>query len=140
MITAGLTTSFKRELLLGVHDLSTDVLKIALYDAAADLGPDTTIYTTSNEIVGVGYTAGGQVLAGVTVQESESLQLAYVSFDNPTWPASTFTTRGALIYNVSKGNKSIAVLNFGLDQTVLSQQFQIQLPADNAENALIRVT
>jgi hypothetical protein len=139
MITAGLTNSFKEQLLLGEHDFSTDVLKIALYTADAELGPLTPEYTSTDEVVGVAYTATGQVLTGVTVSLSESLGIAFVSFDNPTWPAATFTTRGALIYNSSKGGKSIAVLNFGLDQTVLSQQFQIQLPTNDAESALIRI-
>lgn len=140
MITAGLTNSFKEQLLLGQHDLVTDVLKIALYTSDAVLGPDTTVYTTVGEVSGVGYTQGGQILVNVTVAVSLSQGIAYVNFDNPTWIASTFTTRGALIYNSSKSDKSIAVLNFGLDQTMLSQQFQIQLPANNADNAIIRVT
>lgn len=138
MITAGLTNSFKEQILLGQHDLETDVLKMALYTANATLSPDTTVYIATDEVSGTGYTAGGQVLINVTVSLSQGI--AYVSFDNPTWNAATFTTRGALIYNSSKADKSIAVLNFGLDQTMLSQQFQIQLPTNNPENALIRVT
>ena len=138
MITAGLTNSFKEQLLLGVHDFSTDVMKIALYTASADLGPLTTAYTTVGEVSGTGYTAPGQVLTGVTVSLSQGI--AFVSFDNPTWNAATFTTRGALIYNSSKANKSVGVLNFGLDQTMLNQQFQIQLPTNNADNALIRIS
>ena len=140
MITAGLTNSFKEQLLLGVHDFSTDVLKIALYTANADLGPTTLVYTSVDEVSGVAYIATGQVLTGVTVALSQSLGVAYVSFDNPTWVAATFTTRGALIYNSSKADKSIAVLNFGLDQTMLSQQFQIQLPTNDPERALIRIS
>jgi hypothetical protein len=140
MITAGLTNSFKEQLLLGEHDLSTDVLKIALYTADAELGPLTPEYTSTDEVAGVGYTATGQILTGVTVSLSQSLGIAFVSFDNPTWPAATFTTRGALIYNSSKAGKSIAVLNFGLNQAVLSQQFQVQLPTNDAESALIRIS
>ena len=139
MITAGLTNSFKEQLLLGVHDLLTDVLKIALYTSEAELGPLTAQYTSTQEVVGTGYTATGQILTGVTVTMSESQGIAFVSFDNPTWAAATFTTRGALIYNSSKAGKSIGVLNFGLNQSVLSQQFQIQLPTDDAESALIRI-
>lgn len=139
MITAGITNSFKEQLPLGVHDFATDVLKIALYTADAELGPLTPQYTSSNEVSGVGYTATGQILTGVTVLLSNNLGIAYISFNNPTWPAATFTTRGALIYNSSKAGKSIAVLNFGLNQTMLSQQFQIQLPTNDAENALIRI-
>jgi hypothetical protein len=139
MITAGLTNSFKEQLLLGQQDLSADVLKIALYTSAADLGPYTTAYSTANEISGGGYTAGGEVLINVTVNVSQSLNVAYVSFDNPSWPASSFTTRGALIYNFTKAGKSIAVINFGSDQTTLNQAFQIQLPTNNPETALIRI-
>ena len=140
MITAGLTNSFKEQILLGVHDLSTDTLKIALYTANAVLGPDTTEYTTTNEVAGAGYTAGGETLTNVTVSLSVTQGIAYVSFDNPTWNAATFTVRGALIYNATKANKSIAVLNFGIDQTMLSQQFQIQLPTDSPDTALIRAS
>jgi len=138
MITAGLTNSFKEQLLLGVHDLEVDEIKIALYTSAAELGPDTLEYTATGEVSGTGYTITGQVLTGATVTRSDSV--AYASFDNPTWNASTFTTRGALIYNASKSNKSIGVLNFGLDQTMLSQQFQIQFPPNNADTALIRIS
>lgn len=138
MITAGLTNSFKEELLLGVHDFRTDVMKMALYTSSAVLGPSTTVYTTSGEVSGVGYTAGGEILVNVTVSLAQGI--AFVSFDNPTWIAATFATRGALIYNSTKSNKSVGVLNFGIDQTMLSQQFQVQLPANNADNALIRVT
>jgi hypothetical protein len=140
MITAGLTNSFKEQLLLGVHDFSTDVLKIALYTSNAELGPLTAQYTSVEEVSGVGYTATGETLTGVTVELSESLGIAFVSFNNPTWVAATFTTRGALIYNSTKAGKSIGVLNFGLDQSPLSQQFQIQLPTNDAESALIRIS
>lgn len=138
MITAGLTNSFKEQLLLGQHDLETDTLKIALYTSSAVLGPGTLVYTTAAEVSGSGYVAGGEVLVNVSVNLSNGI--AYASFDNPTWIAATFSTRGALIYNASKANKSIAVLNFGIDQTMLSQSFQIQLPPNNPDAALIRIT
>lgn len=137
MITAGLTTSFKEQLLLGVHNLPVDTLKIALYTSEALLGPDTTVYSTGNEVSGLGYTAGGNVLTGVTV--SSGLGTGYASFTNPSWIAASFTTRGALIYNASKGNKSIAVFNFGTDQTMLNQSFEIQLPTNDPETAVIRI-
>lgn len=140
MITAGMTNSFKEQILLGVHDLSTDTLKMALYTANAVLGPNTTAYTATEEVVGPGYTAGGETLTNVSVSLSVTQGIAYVSFDNPTWNAATFATRGALIYNASKANKSIAVLNFGIDQTMLSQQFQIQLPTNSPDTAIIRAT
>lgn len=137
MITAGLTTSFKEQLLLGVHNLPVDTLKIALYTSDAVLGPDTTVYLTTGEVSGLGYTAGGNVLTGVTV--NSGLGTGYASFTNPSWAAASFTTRGALIYNASKGNKSIAVFNFGTDQTMLNQSFEIQLPTNDPETAVIRI-
>ena len=87
MITSGLTTSFKKEILLGVHDLDTDVLKMALYTSAADLGPATTVYTASGESTGTGYTAGGEILLNVTVDSGQ--QTGFASFSNPTWPGSS---------------------------------------------------
>jgi hypothetical protein len=138
MITAGLTNSFKQQLLLGVHDFLTDTFKIALYTSSAVLDPATTIYTTSNEVSGAGYTAGGLQLQNITV--NLSMGIAYVSFTNPSWNGATFATRGALIYNFSKANKSVGVLNFGIDQTMLGQSFTIQLPTNDPENALIRIS
>ena len=137
MITAGLTTSFKREVLLGVHDLDSDVLKIALYTSNADLGPDTAVYSVTDEVSGTGYTAGGEVLLNVVVQQGNGT--GYATFDDPSWPGANFTTRGALIYNFTKGNKSIGVFNFGTDQTMVNQGFTIQLPADNPETSVIRI-
>ncbi len=138
MITAGLTDSFKEQLLLGVHDFETDIFKIALYTSSAVLGPTTTAYTSVGEVSGTGYTAPGQILLNVTVSLGQGI--AYVSFTNPAWPGSTFATRGALIYNSSKSDKSVGVLNFGIDQTMVGQEFIIQLPTDDPETALIRIT
>lgn len=138
MITAGLTDSFKQQLLLGVHDFATDTFKIALYTSSAILGPTTTVYTSTNEVSGTGYTATGLILTNVTVNLGQGI--AYVSFTNPEWLGATFATRGALIYNVTKSNKSVGVLNFGVDQTMLGQSFTIQLPTNDPETALIRIT
>jgi hypothetical protein len=131
-----LTTSFKQDILLGVHDLATDTLKIALYLATADLGADTTVYTAAGETAGAGYTAGGETLTGVTVLTSGTT--AYVDFANPTWNPASFTARGALIYNASKSNKAIAVLDFGSDKTTTTT-FTVQMPANTATSALIRI-
>ena len=130
-----LTTSFKQEVLLGVHDLDTDTIKLALYTAEASLGASTTVYGTTNEVVGTGYMAGGEVLTGATVLTSGTT--AYVDFNNAVWPVANFTARGALIYNASKGNKSIAVLDFGADKTTTTS-FTVQMPANTATFALIR--
>ena len=127
------TTSFKTELYTGVHDLSTDTLKIALYTDNADLNEATTVYTTTAEVTGTGYTAGGVTLTGVTINSSGFT--AYVDFANVVFNASV-TARCALIYNASKSNKSIAVLDFGSDKT--STNFTITMPANTASAALIR--
>jgi hypothetical protein len=138
-ITQGLTTSFKLEILEAVHDFTTDTFKIAVYTSAAVLGPDTTVYTSSNEVTSAGYTAGGQVLTGVIVSSGSGV--AYVTFNNLTWSNVTFTARGVLIYNSSKGNKSVAVYNFGTDQTAGALNvFNIAMPADTANEALIRIS
>lgn len=127
------TTSFKKELYQAVHNLSTDTLKIALYTASANLNQDTTEYSTTNEVTGTGYTAGGVTLTGVTINSSDFT--AYVDFDNVVFNAAV-TARCALIYNVTQGNKSIAVLDFGSDKT--SANFTITMPANTATAALIR--
>ena len=130
-----LTTSFKQDVLLGVHDLDTDTLKMALFLATADLGAATTIYTVTGETSGTGYVAGGNILTGVTVLTSGTT--AYVDFADSVWNPAGFTARGALIYNASKGNKAIAVLDFGADKTATTS-FTVQMPANTATSALIR--
>ena len=129
------TTSFKKELYQGIHNLTTDQLYIALYTANASLDASTTVYSTSYEITGTGYVAGGQLITNVTV-DSENYT-AYVSFDNPFWTSAAFTTRCALIYNASKANRSICVLDFGSDKSC-SGTFLITLPANTSTSALIR--
>ena len=127
------TTSFKKELYTAVHNLSTDTLKIALYTAAVDLNEATTAYSATNEVTGTGYVAGGVTLTGVTI--SSSGYTAFVDFADVVFGASV-TARCALIYNVTQGNKSIAVLDFGSDKT--STNFTITMPANTATAALIR--
>jgi len=130
------TTSFKTELYQAVHNLATDTIYIALYNGNADLNADTTVYTSSNEVVASGYTAGGQVLTGVSI--SSSGYTAYVNWANVSWTAA-ITARCALIYNVTQGNKSIAVIDFGADKTSTTT-FTITMPANTATTALIRST
>ena len=134
MIVQTQTTSFKKELYQGIHDLSADTLKIALYNANANLNADTTAYSTSNEITDAGYTAGGIVLTGVTINTSG--YTAYVNFNNADFNASLSNVRCALIYNASKANRSIAVLDFGSDKT--SADFTVVMPQNTATTALIR--
>ena len=128
------TTSFKKELYQAVHNLSTDSIYIALYTGNASLGADTTVYTTSNEVVATGYTAGGQALTGVAISSSD--YTAYVNWANVTWTAA-LTARCALIYNVTQGNKSIAVIDFGADKTSTTT-FTITMPSNTSTTALIR--
>jgi hypothetical protein len=134
-LTQGMCSSFKQESWLGIHDLDTDTLKLALYTASATLNASTTVYAVTDEISGAGYTAGGIVLTNVQVLLSGTT--AYVTFDNPVWTGASFTARGALIYNSTKADRAIAVLDFGSDKTA-SGTFTIQLPAANASSALLR--
>jgi hypothetical protein len=134
MIVQTQTTSFKAEVYQAVHNLLTDTIKIALYTANADLTADTTVYTTLNEVVASGYTAGGAVMTGVALNTSG--YTVYVNWANTSWSTSV-TARCALIYNASKSNKSIAVLDFGSDKTSTGT-FTITMPANTATTALIR--
>ena len=135
-IQQSLTTSFKQQILQAQQDISVDTLKLALYTSQASLVPSTTIYDTSYEVIGTGYTAGGVVLTGVTIGTSEN-GVIYINFNNAVWNPAAFTARAALIYNASKANKSVAVLDFGADKTT-STTFTVQMPANTATSALIR--
>ena len=127
------TTSFKAELYQAVHNLLTDTIKIALYTGNVSLGYATTVYSSTNEVTGTGYTAGGVIMTGVTINTSG--YVAYVNFSNVVFNAAV-TSRCALIYNASKGNKSICVIDFGSDKT--SANFTITMPANTSTAALIR--
>jgi hypothetical protein len=138
-IYQGLTTSFKVDILEGKQNIASDTLKMALYTAYATLDQDTAAYTTGNEISGTGYTAGGQTLSNVTIRSGGNT--AYVSFSNVVWNPAQFTTRGALIYNATKSNASIAVLDFGSDKIQTGNNtFTVTLPPDTPSSALIRIT
>jgi hypothetical protein len=141
------TTSFKVELLQAVHNFgptSANTFKVALYTAAANIGPTTTVYSATNEVSGTGYTAGGNTLTISTSPtsgtNSESVPTAYVSFNNTSWTSASFTARGALIYNSTQGNKSVAVLDFGSDKTVSNDTFQIIFPTPDANSAIVRIS
>lgn len=141
MIIQGLTNSFKSQILQAEHNLLTDVLKIALYTGSSTLGPMTTAYSTTDEVVGTGYTAGGKTLTGVTISTGTQTlydpAVIYVNFDNVVWTSAAFTARGALIYNSSKSNKSVAVIDFGADKTCAST-FTITMPSNTSTSALLR--
>ena len=128
------TTSFKAQLYQGIHDLTTDVIKIALYTGNANLNEDTTVYSATDEVAATGYTAGGETMTGITVSTSD--YTAYVGFDNVSWTG-VITARCALIYNSTQGNKSVAVLDFGSDKTSTTT-FLITMPANTSTTALIR--
>jgi hypothetical protein len=134
-ITQTMTTSFKVELPKAVHNLLTDTVKMALYTSAATLDSNTTVYTASNEVVASGYTAGGVPLTGVTISSANNV--AYINFNNPVFNAA-LTARGALIYNVTAGNKSVAVLDFGADKTSAAT-FTVTLPANTSNSSLLRI-
>lgn len=141
------TTSFKVELPQGIHNFgptSPDTFKLALYTASASLDAGTSVYTTANEVVGVGYTAGGNTLviniSPTSANNYANVPTAYWSFSNTSWPNSTFTARGALIYNSTKGNKSVAVLDFGADKTVGNDTFQVIFPTPDANSAIVRIS
>ena len=134
-------TVFKTNVLKGVENFNTGtpyVYKIALYDATATLDANTLSYTTTGEVTGTGYTAGGEVLTP-TIPISEN-RVAYVSFANVTWYPASFTTRGALIYNSTTG-AAVAVLNFGEDKTASSALgFTITFPTADSTSAIIRIS
>lgn len=145
-IAQAMCTSFKTELLDGIHAFGTtvvrastsaDVFKIALYTANASLSASTTAYTTDGEVTGGGYTAGGVTLS-VNPDPTSFGTTAYLSFDNATWTSVSFTARSALIYNSTQGNKAVAVLDFGSDKTA-GPNFTIQFPTADSSNAIIRI-
>jgi hypothetical protein len=135
-ITSAFCTSAKKEFLEGVHEAS-DTYKIALFTSSASLGAATTAYSTSNEVVGTGYTAGGVTLTGYASGSSGTT--AWIDWTtDPSWTTSTITARGALIYNSSQSDKAIAVIDFGADKTSTAGTFLITFPAADASNAIIR--
>ena len=136
MIVQTITTSFLVDMFKGVQDLTTDTVKMALYTADANLDANTTVYASTSEVTSANYTAGGRVCLNVTVQQYNGT--VFVSFDNVAWTNVSFTCRGALIYNTTQGNKSIAILNFGSDKTA-GPNFTVTLPPNTANDALIRV-
>jgi hypothetical protein len=141
-ITQAMTTSFKVGVLNADFDFgtgTTQVFKIALFTSAASLSAATTAYSTSNEVTGAGYTAGGNTLVISTVPTSSGTT-AFLDFSDTTWTSSTITARGALIYLADGGtNPSVAVLDFGSDKTSTAGDFTVQFPTADATNAIIRI-
>ena len=140
-ITQAMCTSFKQALLDGEMDFSSDTAqsyKIALYTSSASLDAATTAYTTSNEVSGTGYTAGGNTLT-ISTAPTTSGTTAFLSFDTTTWSTATITARGALIYQGGGSTPAVAVLDFGGDKTSTAGDFQITFPTADATNAIIRI-
>ena len=134
-------TSFKSELLSGVHDFATagDTFKLSLYTSSSTINnASTTVYTTSDEVADSGSeSAGGGSLANQAVSTDGTTAL--VDFDDLSFTSATITARYALIYNSTDSNKAVCVLDFGTDQTSTSGTFTIQFPSAGASTAIIRV-
>ena len=146
-ITQSLATSFKVDLFDGVHNFgigvirastAQDVFKIALYSSTATLDATTTAYTTSNEVTGTGYTAGGITLT-VSTAPTFTSTTAFLSLADAAWPSATLTARGALIYNSSQGNVAVASLDFGSDKTSTTGTFSVIFPTANSTSAILRL-
>ena len=139
-ITSAICTSFKQEILVGTHNLtasSGDTFKLALFTSSASLGAATTAYSTSNEVSGTGYSAGGATLTSVTPTTDGTT--AVCDFADVSFTSASFTANGCLIYNDSQSDKAVAVIAFGGDKTVSSGTFTIQFPTADASNAIIRI-
>jgi len=137
-IIQGITNTFVAKSLAGDIDFDTDTFKIALYTNDATLDPTTPAYTTTNEVVGVGYVAGGNTLTGAKVTQDDTADVVYITFDSPTTWTGTFSARGALIYDSSSSNFSVCVLDFGAIKTITSETLTVTLPDNTATTALIR--
>lgn len=135
MISAGVCNSFKQEILQGIHQPG-DTYFFALYSSGASISSSTTAYTTSGEVSGSGYTAGGVALLNPVYTLDTGV--AILSFDNPSWSNATITARGGLIYNSSKSNKAVVVVDFGSDIISTAGLFQVFFPAATAAAGLIR--
>jgi len=136
MFVQSQTLSFKQELPQAVHNLLTDNIYIALYTSVASLTAAVTAYTSTGEVSAAGYTAGGKLLTSPQLSADSSTGVVYVSYASPSWTAA-ITARGALLYNASKSNKSVAVLDFGADKTSVST-FTVTMPAHTSTTALLR--
>ena len=153
-ITQAVCTSFKQELLQGIHNFTSgsgggtttstgsgNAFKVALFTSSASLGAGTTAYSSSNEASGTGYSAGGAALTNVTPTTSSTTALT--DFADVTWSSSSITARGALIYNSSttagSANRAVIVLDFGSDKSSSSGDFKIAFPTADASNAIIRI-
>lgn len=140
-ITQGICNSFKEELLDGIHNFNAggDTFKIALFTSAATISPTTTTqYPAGSEVSGAGYSTGGINLT--TQSTTLSSGTAFVDFADAQWSGATFTARGAMIYNSSKANRAVMILDFGSDKVAAASNFTVQFPSADATNAILRLT
>jgi len=148
-ISQAMVTSFKVQILEGVHNFGSgvirasaaaDTFKLALFTSSATLSASTTVYSTTDEVSssGTNYTAGGLTLT-ISQAPTSSGTTAFLDFDDLTFASATLTARGALIYNHTQGNKAVAVLDFGADKTSTAGNFTIQFPASSASTAILRI-
>ena len=138
--STAMCTSFKRELMEALHNFlltGGNAFKIALYTSAATHSATTTVYSTTAEVVGTGYTAAGNTLT--RVDPATSGTTAFTDFADTSWSASSFTAASSLVYNSTNGNRAVIVNDFGGDKTVSSGTFTIQFPTPDASNAIIRI-
>lgn len=141
-ITQAMVTSFKVGILNGSFNFgsgTSQVFKIALFTSSATLSAATTAYSTTNEVTGTGYTAGGNTLT-IATNPTSTGTTAFLDFADSTWTSSTITARGALIY-LANGttNPAVAVLDFGADKTSTAGDFTVQFPTADATSAIIRI-
>ena len=164
--TSAMCGTFKKDILAGIHfwtphtrtgssAIGADTFKVAMFTNSSSIDADTTGYTTSNEVGGTNYTAGGEALGSVTLgmsDNSSSVPTSFLDFADTTWSSSTISSaRGALIYNSTldsagtgsttnhAADPAVAVINFGGDKSSSSGDFTIQYPANDANNAIIRI-
>lgn len=137
MIYQALTNSFRLELLGAVHDFTNDTLKVALYESSSGLSETTTAYTATGESSGTGYSAGGSTVTPTVTQDQFGTVI--VDFGDVTFSTVSLTARGAMIYNSSKSDRSIMVIDFGLDITRSASDLTIRFPAADDQNAMIRI-
>jgi hypothetical protein len=150
-ISQAMATSFKVQILEGVHNFGTapvratgtaDKFRLALFTSSATLSAATTAYTTtlSDEVSssGTNYPQGGLTLT-ISQAPTFTSTTAWLDFDDLTFPSATLTANGALIYNETQGNKAVAVLAFGGDKTSTAGNFTIQFPAATSTTAILRI-
>ena len=137
-ITQAICSSFKQELLEGIHNFAAsggDTFKLALYTSSASLDSSTTVYSATDEASGTGYTAGGATLTNTGTGLTGTT--AFLDFDDYTWTSATISAAGALIYNASQSNKAVAVLSFGATYSSTNGNFQVTFPAATSTTAVI---